>query len=164
LKAAATRLFAGYYVVRMGPDCSSPYDSGYGPSPPGNEWPGGCFGDWAGAAAVAPTLRAAATTRALRPGALRLAFTSSTRRAYAALRTDTDDPARDAVIVVLNFGASATTVTLGGGQIDEFAIARSQTPVDLVTGSSGPRIRGMGQPWMVTVPAKGWAVYTVKMA
>ena len=165
IKAAATALFAGYYVVRMGDGqdgCSSPYDSGYGPSPPGNEWPGGCFGDWAGAAAVAPTLRALSSSRALRPGASRRAFSPGTSQVYAALRID--GPSGDAVIIILNFGSSATSVALSGRQIDEFGIGRSQETIDLIRGGSGPRIGGAGQSWSAMLPARGWAVFAVQLA
>ena len=45
LQAAATALLGGYYVTRMGTECESPHRS-YGPSRPGDQWPGGCFGNW----------------------------------------------------------------------------------------------------------------------
>ena len=88
LKAAATAVLAGYYVVRMGPNCTSPYPS-YPKPGPGDEWPGGCYGKWAGADAVAPTLKALPSQAALRPGTGRrpLKVLRGGKGVYAALRT-----------------------------------------------------------------------------
>jgi hypothetical protein len=169
LKAAATALLAGYYVVRMGsgrPGCvdhPSPYGPGYGASPPGNEWPGGCPGEWAGASPrLAATLKALPTSAALRPGAPRWPFTlSGTPAAYAALRTTTTGNG-DAAIVMLNFAATATTLTLSDGELSAFGVARPQTPTDLVDGGAAPPMAA-GRPFAVTVPARGWKVFGVRL-
>lgn len=88
LKAAVTALTGAYYVVRMGPNCKSPYSSFPKPGP-GDEWPGGCYGKWAGADGVAATLKAVHGSVALRPGSPRqslpIAYGGSS--VYAALRT-----------------------------------------------------------------------------
>lgn len=75
LHAATIAVVAGaYYVVRMGPNCQSPYPS-YAPPAPGDEWPGGCYGKWTGANAVAQTLAVIHTkTPALHPGTPRRAL------------------------------------------------------------------------------------------
>ena len=97
LKAATTALLAGYYVVRFGPDCDSPYDFTPHSPGPGDEWPGGCFGDWVVAPLVASTLLALPEVPALHPGTPRQALpvtsnvtsffrSPSSSSAYAALR------------------------------------------------------------------------------
>ena len=161
LQAAATAIFGGYYYVRMGDGtCTSPYGNGYGVSPQGNEWPGGCFGDWVGASAVAQTLIALRSSHALRPGTPRTAFTlSGTTAAYAALRTSTSGNA-DAAIGMLNFASTSTTVTISSSQLAQVGVTRPQTPLDVINGGVGPSI-GATQAWTVTLPAYGWAIYAV---
>ena len=101
-KAAVTALVGSYYVVRMGtPNCTSPLPS-YGPSPPGDEWPGGCFGKWVAADAVAATLKAVRNHSSLRPGTRRvpLLVQSGGDGIYAALRSDGGNKA---VVILFNF-------------------------------------------------------------
>jgi hypothetical protein len=113
LQAAATALLAGYYVTRMGAQCKSPHKS-YGPSPAGDQWPGGCFGNWLdtfgvdtsdvqsdGGRGVSDssdvrdqlyaTLRALPNISALHPGTTRTAVpvtgAGTIKGVYAALRT-----------------------------------------------------------------------------
>ena len=161
LKAASTALLSGYYVVRKGDECSSPYTSAYCANPEGNAWPGGCFGDWAGTTATAATLKALPKSRALRPGAPRQVFnlSGSSRGQYAALKTSISNG--DAAIVLLNFANSTANVTIGS-ELSEYGVVRPQTPTDLINGGNGPRIQS-GQSWTVTLPARGWAVYDVSL-
>ena len=161
LKAAATALLAGYYVVRMGPDCESPYGPGYGPSPPGDEWPGGCFGDWNGTAPVASTLKALPKKRALWPGSPRKALAiesgQGSRGAYAALRTSADGGA----VVLLNLGSVPVTIRISHDELAGNGIATPQTTTDIIGGGNGPQI-GAGT-WAVAIPPRGWAAYGVAL-
>jgi len=159
LKAASTALLAGYYEVRKGPDCVSPYGGSYCENHPGNAWPGGCFGEENWGSRVASTLKALPRSRALRPNAPRRAFNISNRSAYAALRSSTSNG--DAVIILLNFASSSTTITIGS-ELTQFGVARPQTPVDLIDGGDGPRIEA-GRAWAVTLPSRSWAVYSVSL-
>ena len=151
LKAAVTALTAGYYVVRMGPYCSSPHRS-YGPSPPGDEWPDGCFGKWAGADGVAPTLKAIRGEPALRPGTARRQLGTADPRVYAALRGGD-------VVVVFNFSPRAA--------VAEVAVAGSgmrapQQPRDLIGGGAGPPVPAAGA-WRVPLAPWGWRVLGVSV-
>uniref|UniRef100_A0A7S3TL01 Glycosyl hydrolase family 13 catalytic domain-containing protein n=2 Tax=Emiliania huxleyi TaxID=2903 RepID=A0A7S3TL01_EMIHU len=159
IKAAATALLGGYYYIRFGPDCSSPYETGYGASPAGNEWPGGCFGDWSAAPALASTLIAMRSSPALRPGTPRTKLALSgeaATRAYAALRMSEGTGA----LVLLNFANSQSVqVTLSAAALAASSIRTPQTPVDLIDGGDGPPMNGGS--WRVTLPTRGWKVYGV---
>ena len=158
LKAAVTALLAGYYVVRAGPSCNSPWGPGYGPIIPGDEWPGGCFGDWVGASRVATTLKALPTSRALRPGAPRHAIqilnaSGCGSCAYAALRTSSND----AVVVVFNFASAPVEVALEPLGLHGVVGGNS---TDLIRGGEGPRVDPQ-QPWRLALPPRGWTAYSV---
>ena len=166
LKAAVTALLGGgYYVVRFGPDCASPYPSWH--PKPGDQWPSGCFGKWAGADAVAQTLRAAHAHPALRPGTPRrqLEVSSGGLGAYAALRwaaaDDSGVPAAAAVVAVFNFAATRTVVGIQLSKDD--GVAAPQQTQDLLSGGSGPAVPAGSGPWMVPVEANGWRVIGVGM-
>lgn len=171
LKAAATALLANYYVVRMGPDCTTASPSvpwapdmgpGYGPNPPGDEWPGGCFGDWIGAKLVAPTLRALNRSRALRPGtprqAVEIAHSSGCEAcAYAALRSHA--ASADAALVAFNFAPTSVEVTLA-------PLARvgvvGNSSTDLIRGGRGPALDPQ-RPWTLKMEPRGWVAYAVRI-
>ena len=183
LKAAVTALLAGYYVVRFGVDCDSPYAK-TPPSPgPGDEWPGGCYGDWAGAAGVAATLAALPSVPALRPGTPRLALPTGVANAstnaaeasaYAALRlprpaSDATDPAaaaaaaaagEDAAVVVLNFSDEPLEVVI---DLAASGVAAPQTSADIIEGGKGPPIPAGPAKWSVPLKARGWAAYRVAL-
>jgi len=164
LKAAVTALLAGYYYQRYGPDCHVPSDSFYGPdygtSPPGNEWPGGCFGSTAAASLVAVTLKALSGSSALTPAASRrrinLLSTSGCRGcAYAALRER--GGASVAAVVLFNFAATEVTLTLE--PLAPYGIVGLESS-DLLHGGSGPPLDPQ-QPWVLTLQPLGWAAYGV---
>jgi|EP01047_Picozoa_sp_COSAG01_P017298 hypothetical protein len=103
-KAAITAMLGGYYLMRAGLNypCHKYYDS----KTPGDAWPGGCFGEWNGSAAVAPTLRGISASPALSPGTARHSLPlgpGSGAGAYAALRTSGDR--RHGAVVVINVSA-----------------------------------------------------------
>jgi hypothetical protein len=185
LKAAATALLAGYYVVRFGPDCDSPYDFTPPSSGPGDEWPGGCFGAWGAANAVAPTLRALRAAPALHPGTPREALpvtsnaTSSSTTlgmsqplgvdngeptggggAYAALRLPRVGAGSEeaAAVVILNMAGEAATISV---DLSGKGLATPQVPTDLINGGQGPAIPEAGFAWSVELPAYGWAAFGV---
>jgi hypothetical protein len=181
-KAAVTALLAGYYVVRMGPDCKSPYSS-YPKPGPGDEWPGGCYGKWIGATdVVAATLKAARTTTALRPGTPRHVLNTTAKGYYAALRTESaasrctrqpgsaaDDKSAAAagdaaaVVAVFNFQGLAADVSIDlAGSAGGEMIAAPQTTTDLIAGGDGPPVPASGL-WRISVPAHGWRVLTVRL-
>lgn len=163
LKAAVTALVGTYYVVRMGNDCHSPYPSYPKPSP-GDEWPGGCFGSWAGADAVSSTLKALPSTMALRPGSPRLALNVSSggKGVYAALRTTTRSPSqacnKTAAVIAFNFASSATTM---GVELKDSGIVAPQTTRDIINGKPGPAVPSSG-PWKISLPAYGWTALEVQ--
>ena len=164
-KAAVTALLAGYYVVRMGPRCVSPHTSYPAPGT-GDEWPGGCFGKWTGADAVASTLKALHKSPALRPGTLRLALNISgaDTRMYAALRSpavtacNATNGTVSAAVVVFNF---ATTAGTAGIELDGTPIVTKQPSTDLINAVPGPPVPATG-PWLVALPANGWSVLEVR--
>jgi len=162
LKAAVTALLAGYYVVRAGPECSSPHGSGYGRIIPGDEWPGGCFGEWAGAKLVAPTLKALTSTPALTPRAARAvvsvldvagAGAAGVTSVYAALRSRGNSRA----VVLFNFATAAVNATLE--PLGRFGVMAHQT-TDLIGGGRGPAV-DPSEPWVVALKPRGWAAYGV---
>eukprot|EP00966_Prymnesium_polylepis_P332558 7388046-Prymnesium_polylepis.1 len=164
LKAAATALLAGYYVVRFGPNCSSPWGSGYGPIVPGDEWPGGCFGDWVGAALVAPTLKALPKILALTPGSPRRALTvthasgcNHTSCVYAALRTHSNSS--QAAVVAFNFASVNVDATLE--PLGLLGVVGVQS-TDLINGGKGPEFNPQF-PWAIRLPARGWVAYGVQV-
>ena len=170
LKAAVTALTAGYYVVRMGPNCTSPFGPGYGPSPPGDEWPGGCFGEWLGAPLVAATLKALPASAALRPGTarrpLRVISTSGCGQrscAYAALRTNgghRQHAAAAAAVVIFNFADAAAEFTIE--PLGPYGVVGADS-IDLIHGGYGPAIHPE-EPWVVALPPRGWAAFGVHVA
>ena len=135
--------------------CHQNYDS----KTPGDAWPGGCFGEWNGSAAVAQTLRGIPSSPALSPGSarepLRLGLRSGIG-AYAALLRSSG--ARGAVVVV-NVAAHPTTVEL---ELAGTAVARPQTPTNIIATGVGPDVRAVGA-WRVPLPAHGWAAFDVAL-
>jgi hypothetical protein len=139
LQAAATALLAGYYVTRMGTQCQSPHRS-YGPEPPGDQWPGGCFGNWLDTfevdadghrtssidvrAQLYATLKALPNISALHPGTTRtvvpLTSTGTTSAqangAYAALRTSRPEARVEAQAGVAQATMTVALVVLNLGE------------------------------------------------
>lgn len=167
-KAAVTALLAGYYVVRFGPDCKTPYNFTPPSTSPGNEWPGGCFGEWAATQAVAATLKALPMVPALHPGTPRYQLsvhtTTSTGQltpgGYAALRCSFSSSGDlSAAVVVLNFAVEESTVAI---EINGTGIILAQEPTDLINKQrAAPAVEGTT--WKVRLPAHGWAAYSVRL-
>lgn len=177
LKAATTALLAGYYVMRFGPECRSPYPFTPPSANPGDVWPGGCFGKWAAAEAVASTLKALPKVPALFPGTPRLVLhtqsnvTSSSTSSpaeistFAALRRPRVRPGLGAAsnalgaVVVLNFAnePAKIAVTLIGSGV----VTPQQETQDLIAGGSGPRIPQAPLPMVFELPARGWSAVGV---
>lgn len=165
-KAAVTALVGCYYVVRMGaPNCTSPLP-GYGPSPSGDEWPGGCVGKWTGADRVKTTLhalRSAHSHPGLLPGSLRvvLPLASGGKGAYAALRYQaTAAGTKQGVVIVFNFSHRPSNITI---DIQRTLIASGQSTVDLIQGGMGPPVRPHATSWVVSVEGHGWKAIAVTL-
>ena len=158
--------------------CHEHYDS----TTPGDAWPGGCFGEWNGSAAVAQTLRGIPSSPALSPGTAReslrtgnsgLALNWPRKKAvflkvrirfkntvicsgpgaYAALRTS----GLHGAVVVVNVAAYPSTVEI---ELTGTVVARPQTPTSLITKEAGPAVGVVGA-WRVPLPAHGWAAFDV---
>ena len=119
-------LLGGYYVMRAGATypCHPHYDS----KTPGDAWPGGCFGDWNGTAAVAQTLKSIRTSPAISPGAPRQALqldASSGPGGYAALRTR----GSHAAVVVLNVASHPANISI---ELTGTAVARCEGGIDFL--------------------------------
>jgi hypothetical protein len=156
-KAAITALLGGYYIMRAGATypCHAHYDSPV----PGDAWPGGCFGEWNGSTPIAQTLKGIRSSPALSPGTTRQPLrlgASSGPGGYAALRTSNTH----AAVIILNTASHPATIAI---ELAGTAVARPQTPVDLLTQLKGPRIGGSGM-WSVSVPANGWSVLSVNLS
>jgi hypothetical protein len=155
-KAAITAMLAGYYVMRAGSKypCQEHYDA----KPPGDAWPGGCFGEWNGAAAVAPTLLGIHSSPALAPNAARQPLQlnpSSGAGAYAALRTSGVHGA----VVVVNVASHPATIAI---ELAGTAVARPQAPTNIIKEEAAPKIGADGA-WKVPLPAHGWAAFGVAL-
>eukprot|EP00911_Craspedida_sp_UC1_P000125 UC1_evm2s98 len=174
LKAAVTALTGSYYVVRMGPYCSSPYHS-YGPPSSGDEWPGGCFGKWVGATpAVAATLKALPGAPALHPGTPRRVLRVNKATTYAALRLpavaiewgDSHSAAagnlcEEGAIIVFNFAATPQEVQV---DLSNTPVARPQVASDIIDPQAAVTpISASTALWHIKVAGYGWRALSVQL-
>jgi hypothetical protein len=100
-------------------------------------------------------VRAQGAYKALSPSGSRVKLnTQDNRRFYAYKRTNKDGSLK--ALVILNYQASAQSITVNLANTD---IQTSQTPVDLLTGGTGPAITSAS--YTVSLPAYGYTVLAV---
>ncbi len=100
-------------------------------------------------------MKAQSSYKALAPAGLRVKLnTQDNTKFYAYKRTNRDGSVK--ALVILNFQATSQSITVNLANTD---ISTSQTPVDLLTGGSGPAITSAS--YTVTLPAYGFTVLGV---